>query len=111
MVARRIDLVPLADVPSGGLRAGGSAFRGSFDPTGSTFWLAPQGRDTVVRVDVATATIAVRRPFTRAECIAPHEAIHHAGLDRVFVVCEGDHEAPGRLLALDPTTLDIVGMV
>jgi DNA-binding beta-propeller fold protein YncE len=87
----------------------GVAFFGSFDAAGATFWVATQARDGVARIDVATNTIAMERFFTGDECIAPHEATLVPALDRVLVVCEGDHILPGAVLALDPITLETEG--
>lgn len=108
---RRIDLASRADVPEGAIVLEGAAFFGSFDPRGARFWVPTQARDTLARVDVASSTIAARRAFTREECTSPHEAIYVASIDRVLVVCEGDHVGPGRLLAVDPTSLEIAGSV
>jgi hypothetical protein len=45
------------------------------------------------------------RWFSEDECEKPHEVVRsHAG--RIFLVCEGDHVDPGKLLELDPESLE-----
>lgn len=63
-----------------------------------------QAPDGVVRVDLKAQTIAARRVFADGECKSPHVvALDAAG--RAFLVCEGDHVAPGSIIELDKQTL------
>jgi len=69
-------------------------------------WLVPvQSPDKLVAVDAGLA-VQKSRPFTGEECVKPHQVARHG--DRFFLVCEGDHVKPGKVLELDPTTLDTV---
>lgn len=108
---RAIDLESRAMVADWNVRPGGAAFFGAFSPDGSRFHVPTQGMDGVTTIDPETATIVHSRTFTEAECDAPHEAVTHPAIDRVFVVCEGDHRGPGKLVALDPETLEIEASV
>jgi hypothetical protein len=65
----------------------------------------------VARIDVAAGTVAMQRFFTDDECIAPHEAQHVPSIDRVILICEGDHIEPGSVLALDPMTLETTARI
>ncbi len=38
-------------------------------------------------------------------CISPHEAVLSADEQTLYVVCEGDHMAPGTVVALDTADL------
>lgn len=108
---RAIDLRTRTELSARAILADGAAFFGSFDASGARYWVATQNRDTVTQVDTATSTITARQRFAGGECVTPHEAVYVASLDRVLVVCEGDHTASGRVVALAPDTLEIVGMV
>jgi hypothetical protein len=57
------------------------------------------GARRVARIDVAAGTVAMQRFFTDDECVAPHEVQLVAAIDRVILVCEGDHIAPGAVLS------------
>jgi DNA-binding beta-propeller fold protein YncE len=65
-----------------------------------------QGPDGLVRVNIATSTIEARAPWGGDVCKAPHVA--KAARDkRVYVVCEGDHTAPGHVIEVDPASLAV----
>ena len=66
-----------------------------------------QGPDGLVRVNIDTGAVEARAPWGAEECRAPHAA-RRARDGRVYVVCEGDHVGPGRVLEVDPNTLGIV---
>lgn len=67
-------------------------------------WIVPvQQPDKLVRVDPTTFTATSTRVFTGDECVRPHQVAVAGG--RTFVVCEGDHVAPGKVLEIDPSTL------
>jgi DNA-binding beta-propeller fold protein YncE len=105
---RRIEVPTHTETTTAAVVLDGQAFFGSFDPSGARYWVATQGRDSVTRIDVAAGALDARHGFS-TDCVSPHEAVYVASLDRVFVVCEGDHTTPGALVALDPTTLDVMG--
>ena len=65
-----------------------------------------QGPDGLARVDVARGSVAFR-VATGDECRAPHVA-RVAKDGRVYVVCEGDHAAPGAVVQVDGATLAIM---
>ena len=65
-----------------------------------------QGPDGIVRLDLETGAVTARIG-TAETCHAPHVA-HVAKDGRVYVVCEGDHVAPGAVVQLDPVSLAIV---
>jgi len=67
--------------------------------------LAPlQSPDGLARIDVESGDVVKRVSYTKNECQAPHVA-RRAQDGRVFVVCEGDHAAPGAVIEVDPETL------
>ena len=70
-------------------------------------FLAPlQGPDGAARIDVDTGTIERRVSFSAAECQNPHAArVSKDG--RAYLVCEGDHVGPGKIVEIDPATLAI----
>ena len=64
-------------------------------------WQSPDG---VARIRAFGAGPDAKRSFTGDECVKPHEAVvSHS--NRIFLVCEGDHVAPGKLLELDAGSL------
>jgi hypothetical protein len=65
-----------------------------------------QGPDGIARVNVETGAVDAR-VATEGTCRAPHVA-RVAKDGRTYVVCEGDHAAPGAIVQIDPATLAIV---
>jgi DNA-binding beta-propeller fold protein YncE len=65
-----------------------------------------QAPDGLARVDIgsASALVTKRVAFSKQECGLPH-AVKVAKDGRAYLVCEGDHRAPGAVLEIDPTTL------
>jgi DNA-binding beta-propeller fold protein YncE len=110
-MVRVIDVAARADLPGRAVLLEGAAFFGGFDVAGARFWAPSQARDGIVEVEVESGAILARRRFTPEECIAPHEAVYVASIDRVVVACEGDHVGPGRVVALEPGTLTVTGAV
>lgn len=90
---------------------GGAAFFGTFSTDGRLFYVPRQGIDGITVLDAATGEIERMRTFTEAECDAPHEVVVSDALSRLFIVCEGDHRGAGRLVSLDPESLEIEGEV
>jgi DNA-binding beta-propeller fold protein YncE len=69
--------------------------------------IAPmQGPDGLARVDVESGTVTARAQ-TSDTCRAPH-VVKVAKDGRAYVVCEGDHVAPGAVVQIDPATLALV---
>lgn len=85
----------------------GAAFFGAFSEDGSRYYVPTQGADSLAVVDTATMTVIDSRFWRTSECIAPHLVVRVDGEPNLFVLCEGDHESPGTLLAVDPETLEI----
>lgn len=65
-----------------------------------------QAPDGIARVDLATAKIEARTTYAKADCALPH-AVRAAKDGRVYVVCEGDHSAPGTVLEIDAKSLEL----
>ncbi|MCC7536011.1 MAG: hypothetical protein IT379_07350 [Deltaproteobacteria bacterium] len=104
---RALDLESRTMVEGWNVRPGGAAFFGAFSPDGGRYYVPTQGVDGIAAIDVESASILESRTFTEEECDAPHEVIVHRAVDHVFVVCEGDHRGPGKIIALDPDSLEI----
>lgn len=100
---RRLDRATLKTTAR--LPLGGAVFGPAATTDGA--WLVPvQQPDELVRVDATTFAVTRTRAFTKADCVRPHQVARRAG--RFFLVCEGDHVAPGAILEIDPVTLDTV---
>ena len=65
-----------------------------------------QSPDGVARVDLDRARVAARTSFAKDVCMLPH-VVRVARDGRVYLVCEGDHVAPGTILELDPDSLAV----
>jgi len=66
-----------------------------------------QDPDGVIRVDPTTGVVAAATVFADDACQNPSDA-RFAADGRVFLVCEGNHYAPGSVVELDPSTLAII---
>jgi DNA-binding beta-propeller fold protein YncE len=99
--AKRFD--PARTVP-----LGARAFMPAFVDA-SSLVVPLQGPDGLARVDLDGAAIAARvGPKELGDaCRAPH-VVRVARDGRVYVVCEGDHVAPGAVLQIDPKTLAVL---
>lgn len=101
--------VRLFDVEAGAfldlaLDMGGAApYFPAWTSDGSELFVPVQGPDGVLHV-ATDGDVRKARLFASGECEKPHEVVRTPG-DRLFVVCEGDHVAPGTLLELDPASL------
>ena len=71
-----------------------------------TILVPTQAPDGLVRVDLEQAKVVGRGALTKAECALPH-VVKVARDGRVFLVCEGDHTAPGSVVELDRETLAV----
>ncbi len=65
----------------------------------SKLYIPTQQPDALLVVDLTGAEETVTRTFSDEECKLPHAVEELDG--NLFIVCEGDHEAPGNVLALD----------
>ncbi len=102
---RVIDLATRQFLPDSTIALGARAMMPEI--AGDNEALVPlQGPDGVARVDFAKGAITARVSFG-AECKNPHVA-RVAPDRRAYVVCEGDHVAPGAVIEIDPRTLAIV---
>lgn len=71
-----------------------------------TILVPTQAPDGLARVDIELAKVTGRGALTKAECALPH-VVKVAKDGRVFLVCEGDHTAPGSVVELDRETLAV----
>lgn len=106
---RVLDIEARAMVDGFRTRAGGAAFFGAFSRDGALFYVPTQGLDGLAVLGAASGEVVQMRTFTADECEAPHEVVVSDG--RLLLVCEGDHRGPGRLVALDATSLAIEASV
>lgn len=83
----------------------GAAYFGAFSEDGARYYVPTQGMDALASIEVATGRASLVRTFEADECIAPHEVVLPRGLARGYLVCEGDHRTPGKVIAFDRTTL------
>jgi DNA-binding beta-propeller fold protein YncE len=63
-----------------------------------------QAPDGLARIDLDTARVVKRVPFDKKDCMLPH-VVAVANDGRAYLVCEGDHAAPGTVLEIDPESL------
>ncbi len=68
---------------------------------------APNG---VAVIDARTAELLADTTYAADQCENPHEA-RVARDGRVFLVCEGDHTAPGAIVRIDPDSLEVLQRV
>lgn len=64
-----------------------------------------QALDGVVRIDLQSASVVQEVHYEREECEAPASLSQYKG--ELWLVCESDHYRPGRLVRLDPQSLEI----
>ena len=90
--------------------AGGAVYFPAASRDGQTLVVPVQTPDFVALVAPSPGGSLVevlRRSFTGDECRRPHEALLWDDDREILLVCEGDHVKPGKLLFLDPATLDV----
>lgn len=63
-----------------------------------------QSPDGLARVDLDKGKAVARASFPKDVCALPH-VVRVAKDGRVYLVCEGDHVAPGTVLEIDPESL------
>lgn len=71
-----------------------------------TLLVPTQAPDGLARVDLEQAKVTARAALTKAECALPH-VVKIAKDGRVYLVCEGDHTAPGSVVELDRESLAV----
>jgi DNA-binding beta-propeller fold protein YncE len=89
----------------GSLPLQGAAFFPAWSADGKLLFAPSQSPDAIVAFDVAAGTIVHQRTFG-PECGKPHEVVRSPSNNRLYVVCEGDHVAPGAILGIDPSTFE-----
>lgn len=85
----------------------GAPYFPAFDEDGGKLVVPTQSPDGIAVFDVATQTEILQRPFAGAECPLPH-VVTRLPDGVLLLVCEGDHVEPGKVLWLDPETLDTI---
>jgi YVTN family beta-propeller protein len=84
----------------------GAPYFAAWSADDAKLWIPTQAPDALVLADAATGAVQRQRAFDAATCAKPHEAVMARDGATLYLVCEGDHVAPGVVLALDPATLD-----
>lgn len=98
------DVDTRAMLPDRTLSTQGVPFFPGWSADGNTLYVTTQTPNALLAIDVTTDnTELARRNFAPGECDLPHIAEVHG--DALWVICEGDHTVPGRVLALEPDTL------
>lgn len=88
----------------------GAPYFPSWTPDGARLYIPLQVPDAIVVIDVENGNAQVaRRDFASGECRSPH--LTEVVGPEVWVVCEGDHKAPGQVLRLDSTTLETMDTI
>lgn len=82
----------------------GAPYFVAFSPDEKQVLVPLQAPDAAILIDLATKTEVAHRDFTGDDCPLPHVAIRSD--NEFLLVCEGDHKGAGKILWLDPTTLD-----
>lgn len=89
--------------------AGGAVYFAAANAASTVAYVPVQTPDLLARVDLSGQGELVelqRRSFSKDECQRPHEAALWDDDQELLLVCEGDHLTPGKLLILDPQTLE-----
>jgi DNA-binding beta-propeller fold protein YncE len=98
------DVQEHAFVTTLGSDLGATPFFVAWADDGRELFVPLQAPDGVARLATSGGSTTTRW-FSGDECDRPHEVVRsHAG--RLFLVCEGDHVGPGKLLELDPGSLE-----
>jgi DNA-binding beta-propeller fold protein YncE len=104
---RVLDLATRRFVPELAVTLAAKAFMPAFLDD-KTLLVPTQSPDGIVSIDLERSRVEARARFSREECTLPHAA-KMAKDGRIYVVCEGDHVAPGTVLELDRATLRVKG--
>jgi DNA-binding beta-propeller fold protein YncE len=92
----------------------GLAVFGDVSEGGDLLAIATQDTDGVMLFDIGAGDVlTVRRflAFTPDVCGLPHTALFLDSDTRLAVVCEGDKRSPGRVIAVDVTSGEVIGGV
>jgi YVTN family beta-propeller protein len=101
---RFLDTATAMMVPARTLPMLGAPYFPAWSADGKTLVVPMQAPDAIVVVDLDTKAELLYRGFTGDECISPH-VVTRMEDGSYALVCEGDHEAPGKVIWLDPLTL------
>jgi DNA-binding beta-propeller fold protein YncE len=85
----------------------GKPFFSAWNDADERLYIPVQNPDALLVVDPATARVELSRTFEKEECQLPHEVVFGTDPTSLFVVCEGDHETPSVVLAVDADSLEI----
>ncbi|MGK3961247.1 YncE family protein [Sorangium sp. So ce118] len=84
----------------------GAPYFVAWTPDSSRIYVPTQVPDAIFLIDVTDNNNTLAHRELSGECFRPHIASFEGG-DGLFLVCEGDQtETPGRVLRLDPETLE-----
>lgn len=89
------------------LSAVGAPYFPAWSADGAQLVIPLQSPDGIVIIDVATRQEVEYRPFAADECKLPH-IVTRLPDGTYAVTCEGDHVGPGKVLWLDPMTLETI---
>jgi DNA-binding beta-propeller fold protein YncE len=78
----------------------------AWSPDETRLLVPVQGPDGVTVLDVGSGKVVSSRSFDVQSCRLPHEVVLSPDALTAYVVCEGDHEKPSHVLALDAATLE-----
>lgn len=92
-----------------GLR--GAPMFGTFTSDGRTLYLPYQAVDALAVIDPATGTVLREVDLASAGCLNVHQVTLTPDERHGLVVCEGDHQGPGTLHAVDLAGGKVVGTV
>ncbi len=83
----------------------GAPMFAAFTADNTRLYVPTQSPDALLFIDLENGNAELgRRDFAGDECKLPH--VVERVDDRLALVCEGDHTAPGKVLLLDPDTLE-----
>ncbi|MBP9113935.1 MAG: hypothetical protein KBF88_14075 [Polyangiaceae bacterium] len=91
---------------AGSLSTTGAPYLGASDANLANHrgWVVAQTPDEIVAFDWTTGAVTQKRTFADGECPFPHEVSQDPTSGDLYVVCEGDKKAPGKLVILSPET-------
>lgn len=104
---RFFDVTTKQMLPSQTMKVFGIPYFPAWSADGAQLVIPLQAPDGVVVVDVATQQEVKYRPFAGNECKLPHVTMRLPD-GTVAITCEGDHVSPGKVLWIDPSTLDTI---
>lgn len=87
----------------------GAPFFSAWSADGRTLFVPVQTPDALVAFDVSGGLAygtTIKQRALGADCVKPHEVVRSLAGDSLYVVCEGNHVAPGAILVVDAQTLE-----